>query len=155
MFRRHAVSKDLSSEDIESILNGETVARLAYIDQLGRPCIAPITYAYDGKAFYGYSLLGAKLESMSMNPSVCLEVERIHDNANWSSVMVRGAFEQLHGDKALDAVKLISERLQTAARVHDSVASAAQTYVEREGGPGLAYRILVHEKHGRYVAAES
>ncbi len=155
MFRRRAVSRKLTPAEIESLLHEGIVARLAYIDALGRPCITPITYAYDGDAFYGYSLLGSKVESMSMHPGVCIEVDRVHDSANWSSVVVRGAFEQLHGEKALDAVKRISDRLQSTARVHDAVASAAQTYVEREGGPGLAYRIAVQEKHGRQVAADS
>jgi hypothetical protein len=34
------------------------------VDRRGLPCIVPITYAYDGRTLYGYSLLGAKLENM-------------------------------------------------------------------------------------------
>ena len=79
------------------------------------PCIVPVTYAYDGHAIYGYSLLGAKIEHMSANPRVCVEVDRVEDAANWRSVIVRGIFEQLSGKAAVEAVERISERLRTVA----------------------------------------
>jgi hypothetical protein len=79
--------QDLSSEAIETFLNEEIVARIAYVDRRGRPFIVPIAYAYDGKAFYGYSLLGAKIEGMRANPAVCIEIDRVADAADcgqWS-----------------------------------------------------------------------
>lgn len=142
----------MSPAATEALLHSGIVARLAYVDPLGRPCIVPITYAYDGRAFYGYSLLGSKVEHMSAHPDVCLEVDHIDDSANWSSVVVRGHFEQLIGSAAVEAVQRIAERLRTVARAQHAAMPAALTYVERAGGPGIAYRILVRQKHGRYSA---
>ena len=152
MIAHHVHSKELSAASIEALLHSALVARLAYVDRLGRPCIVPITYAYDGRAFYGYSLLGSKIEHMGVHPNVCLEVDQIRDSANWSSVVVRGRFEQLNGDAAVEAVKRISDRLRTVARAKNAAVQAAQTYVEREGGPGIAYRIVVMQRQGRYSA---
>jgi len=144
---------ELSADAIESLLREESVARIAYVDRRGRPCIVPITYAYDGKALYGYSMLGSKIEGMSSSPDVCIEIDRIHNSADWWSIVVRGTFEQLTGEAAVDAVERISDRLRTVARVGGAPDAAAQSYVARKGGPGIAYRIAVTERHGRYSAA--
>lgn len=143
----------LSADAIEALLREEIVARVAYVDQRGRPCIVPITYAYDGKALYGYSMLGSKIEGMSSRSDVCIEIDRIRNSADWWSIVVRGTFEQLSGNAAVEAVERISDRLRTVARVDGAPNAAAQTYVAREGGPGIAYRIRVTERHGRSSAA--
>ena len=142
---------ELTSEAIEALLHEELVARIAYIDRRGLPWIVPIAYAYDGQAFYGYSLVGAKIDNMDANPSVCFEVDRVKNAADWCSVVVRGTFEQLHGTYALQAVERISERMRTVAAATGAPAMAARTYVARKGGDGVAYRIDVTDKHGSYA----
>ena len=87
----------LTSDQIESVLHAEIVARIGYVDRRGLPCIVPITYAYDGRAIYGYSVLGAKIESMSAKPRVCVEVDRVQGAADWSSVILRGIFRPARG----------------------------------------------------------
>jgi uncharacterized protein len=148
------ISGELGAEAIEALLHAQLVARLAYVDRRGKPNIVPIAYAYDGRAFFGYSRLGSKLEGMGAHPEVCLEVDRIHDAANWSSVVVHGRFEQLHGEAAREAAERIAERMRTVALAENAPAPAALTHVERAGGPGIAYRIVAWRKHGRYSASE-
>lgn len=149
------MSDELTPEAIEALLNAEIVARIGYVDRRGLPCIVPITYAYDGRALYGYSLLGAKIENMGLHPFVCVEVDQIQNAADWSSVIVRGTFEPLGGRDAIDAVERISVRLATAAVGADIPWTAARTFVAREGGAGIAYRILITEKHGRCAIPRS
>jgi uncharacterized protein len=144
---------EMSPDAIESLLHEQIVARIAYLDRRGNPCIVPINYAYDGDAFYGYSLFGAKIEGMSAHPGVCVEVDRVDDSADWWSVVARGTFDQLTGSEALAAVERISDRLRTYARADRTPEPAAQTYVTREGGPGVAYRIRITHKRGRYSAS--
>jgi nitroimidazol reductase NimA-like FMN-containing flavoprotein (pyridoxamine 5'-phosphate oxidase superfamily) len=149
------MAHELPAPAIESLLHEEIVARIAYIDRLGRPCIVPITYAYDGEALYGYSLMGAKIEGMSTHPSVSVEVDQVHSSADWCSVIARGMFEPLDGHAAIEAVERIHDRLRTVAQAEHDADSAPQTFVGREGGPGLAYRIRLAEKHGRCSAPAS
>lgn len=141
--------EELSPGAIDAFLHEEVVARIAYIDGLGRPCLAPIAYAYDGRSFMGYSMLGAKIEGMTEHPHVCLQVDRVDDLANWRSVVARGLFEPLAGDAARKAVEMISDRLRTVAHAESASRAAGRTYVERAGGPGIAYRIRITELHGR------
>jgi nitroimidazol reductase NimA-like FMN-containing flavoprotein (pyridoxamine 5'-phosphate oxidase superfamily) len=142
---------DLDEREIESLLRAELVARIAYIDRRGFPYIVPITYAYDGAAFYGFSADGAKLEGMRYEPRVCVAVDRVHDAADWWSVVALGRFEELQGGAALDAVRRISERLTTMADADALPEDARRTYVDRLGAPGVAYRIRVESKHGRFA----
>jgi len=146
---------ELTPGAIEALLHEELIARIAYVDRRGLPCIVPIAYAYDGQAFYGYSLLGAKTENMGTNPWVCVEVDHIRNTADWSSVVARGTFEQIYGTEANDAVERISERMRTVAAATDAPAKAAQTYVARKGGVGIAYRIRITDKHGRCSTSET
>ncbi len=142
---------DLDEREIESLLHAELVARIAYLDRRGFPYIVPITYAYDGAAFYGFSADGAKLEGMRHEPRVCVAVDRVHDAADWWSVVALGRFEELQGAAALDAVRRISERLTTMAQADALPDDARRTYVARLGAPGVAYRIRVESKHGRFA----
>ena len=141
---------ELTSDAIESLLHSEIVGRIAYVDRRGIPYIVPITYAYDGKAIYGYSLLGAKIEHMSANPRVCVEVDRIEGAADWRSVTARGLFRKLYGEAAVDAVERISDRLRTVAAATNAPTMAWRTFVARSGGAGIAYCIDVTSKNGRY-----
>lgn len=142
----------LTADAIESLLHSQLVARIAYMDRRGLPRIVPITYAYDGKAFYGYSLLGAKIENMSANPRVCIEVDSVTTAADWSSVVVQGLFHLLEGAAATSAVERISDRLRTVGSATGAPAEAWHSFVARRGGAGRAYRIDVTEKQGRYSA---
>ncbi len=144
---------DLTPNAIEALLHEEIVARIGYLDRRGLPCIVPITYAYDGRALYGYSLLGAKIENMAANPKVCVEIDRVQNAADWCSVIVRGTFERLDGSLADEAVERISERLRTVAAATAAPVMAWRTFVARTGGPGIAYRINISAKHGRFAAS--
>jgi len=146
---------ELTPDEIEALLREEIVARIAYVDRRGLPCIVPVHYAYDGTALFGYSLMGAKLESMGANPLVCIEVDHIQNAADWRSVIVRGTFETLLGAAAIDAVARISERLRSVATATGAPPLAAQTFVRRKGGEGMAYRIRVNDKSGRYATPKA
>lgn len=148
------MSGELTADAIESLLHAEIVARIAYVDRRRLPCIVPITYAYDSRAFYGYSLLGAKIENMSANPQVCIEVDHVESAADWRSVTARGLFHILHGQPAIEAVERISDRLRTVAAATGAPTMAWRSFVARAGGPGIAYRIDVTQKSGRYSTSE-
>jgi nitroimidazol reductase NimA-like FMN-containing flavoprotein (pyridoxamine 5'-phosphate oxidase superfamily) len=149
-----ATTGELDDRQIESLLHEETVARIAYVDRRGSPYIVPVTYAYDGESFFGYSPDGSKLEGMRHEPHVCVEVDRVRDAADWQSVVAFGRFEELRGDAAVDAVRRISERLTTLARAFVLPDAARRSYVARLGAPGIAYRIRIERKSGRFARSE-
>jgi nitroimidazol reductase NimA-like FMN-containing flavoprotein (pyridoxamine 5'-phosphate oxidase superfamily) len=150
-----ATTGELDDRQIESLLHEETVAPIAYVDRRGSPYIVPVTYAYDGASFFGYSPDSSKLEGMRHRPHVCVEVDRVRDAADWQSVVALGPFEALRGDAAVDAVRRISERLTTLASADGLPDAARRSYVARLGAPGVAYRIRIERKSGRFARGDS
>ena len=143
--------RELRPDEIDEVLREELVGRIGYYD-VRRVNIVPIAYAYDGTFVYGYSVDGSKVMSMRKHPSVCFQVDSIHDAANWRSVLGWGRYEELHDDDAVNAVKLISARLRTIAS--GAQVEAMRSYVSRRGEYGFAYRIRLIEKVGRTEGSE-
>ena len=140
--------------EVEDLIRAEIVARVGYIDRRGLPCVVPITYAYDGRAIFGYGLIGAKIENMGASPNVCVEIDRIENAADWRSVILRGSYERLEGAQATAAIEQIRTRLAANAVATGAPLSAGRTFVDRKGGSGIAYRILISEKRGRRAIPE-
>ena len=47
------------------------------------------------KAVYGFSALGQKIDWMRGNPKVCVEVDEIHEQLHWTTVVVFGRYEEI------------------------------------------------------------
>jgi nitroimidazol reductase NimA-like FMN-containing flavoprotein (pyridoxamine 5'-phosphate oxidase superfamily) len=89
---------------------------------------------------------------MRANPFVCFEVEEIEDLASWRTVVAWGEFEELDGDAAERALRLLVDRF---ASLVTSVTArpAADTLGEhrhRDGPAPVLYRIVLEQKTGRF-----
>jgi len=141
---------DLDDRGIDALLRSESVAHLACVLADGRPYVVPIAYAYDGFAFYAYSADGMKLDALRGQPRACIAVDRVSDAATWTSVIAWGTFRELHGVDAADAVARISARLHTVASADGASGAAERSYVTRTAGVGVAYRVDITARTGRY-----
>jgi len=115
-----------------------------------------IIYAYKNGCIYGQSAEGKKLGMMRANPAVCFEVDHIESVTSWRSVIAWGRFEELHGDAAERATRLLLDRItplmattasQRPGRPADA-ANAASAAVGKQRP--VVYRIVLGEKSGRY-----
>ncbi len=136
----------LSRGAIARILREGTVGRLG-IHADGRTYVVPITYVYDGDAVYGHSVLGQKIRMMRKSPEVCFEVEDITDLANWRTVIASGRYEELTGDVATAAARLIAARL---GPLTTSETAGPHGAPRRRGRTLVSYRIRLGERSGRY-----
>ena len=88
------VINKLSSEECKSLLSKAGLARLGCaLDN--QPYVIPIYVAYDDGSLYALATLGQKIEWMRANPKVCVQLDDIHNNELWSSVVVNGQFQEL------------------------------------------------------------
>jgi uncharacterized protein len=101
---------ELNRAEIEQILGTQAVGRIG-CHANGRTYVVPITYVYDGRAIYFHSLDGLKTQMMRANPSVCFEVDVVHDLANWQSVIAWGRFEELTGEAAARGLEFVLKGL--------------------------------------------
>jgi uncharacterized protein len=139
----------LTETEIDALLHGEFVARIGcHYDET--TYVIPVAYAYDGAALFGYSADGLKLEMMRHNPHVCVEVDRVSAPDDWVSVVAWGTFEPLDGADAQLALERLSSRLRAAAADTPRSATGGRSYVSRSGRYGLAWRIRLRRRTGRF-----
>jgi uncharacterized protein len=84
----------ISQQECGELLAGVSIGRLAcsFDDQ---PYVVPIAFSYEPGFIYIFSTRGKKIEWMRRNPRVCLQVDEIGGQSNWSSVVVTGTYLEL------------------------------------------------------------
>jgi nitroimidazol reductase NimA-like FMN-containing flavoprotein (pyridoxamine 5'-phosphate oxidase superfamily) len=143
---------ELNAAQIETLLRRQTVGHLGCYGG-GRPYVVPISYAYDGVSIYGYTREGMKLRMMRAHPMVCVQVEQITGMTEWESVVAWGMFEELHGEEATRARRLIEQRF--APQMGGTPLEKAHGMSGWNGHPptwqdAVIYRIMLTTKAGRY-----
>jgi nitroimidazol reductase NimA-like FMN-containing flavoprotein (pyridoxamine 5'-phosphate oxidase superfamily) len=134
------VIAELDRAEIDDLLRAQVVGRVGcHAD--GLTYVVPVIYAYDGEAFYVYTVDGQKVRMMRANPRVCFEVDE-YERGSWRSAIAQGRYEELEGPAAGRALELLRDRF--AARGAGGRRTAA------EGTP-VAFRIVVDELTGRAV----
>ena len=143
---------ELTADEIEKLLESELIGRIGcHAD--GRTYVVPVTYVYDGAAIIGHTGQGLKVEMMRENPEVCFEVEDLRHLPRWSSVVIQGRYEELHGAAAASALDRLMARLQASPPGMSEMpwqgagVFAPGTHAQR---PEVMFRIAILEKTGRY-----
>lgn len=135
----------LTRAQVDAVLHQGTVGRIG-MHADGKTYVVPVTYVYDGDSVYGHSVLGRKIRMMRKSPEVCFEVDDIGDLANWKSVIASGRFEELTGDMAVAAAKLIAARLGPLTTSETAGPSGRLRGAKQH----ISYRIRLGERSGRY-----
>lgn len=78
-----------------------------------QPYVVPIYFAYEPGYIYALSTFGRKVEWMRANPKVCVEVDEIENQSQWTSVIVNGSYQELpepqYTDEREHARKLLAK----------------------------------------------
>lgn len=135
---------ELNAPEIEDLLRGEVIARIGCLHD-DRVYVVPVTYVYDGTHIWGHSMDGAKLSAMRAHPEVCVEVEHVDDLSNWRSAIAWGTFEECAGEDWHAGMALLVERIMP-------LLTFPPHRTPDPAGPktGTVYRILLHDKTGRF-----
>ena len=88
------ILKEMSRLDCLAFVAASNLGRLACIGN-SRPYVVPISYAFEDRHLYSFSLEGLKVDWMRANPSVCILVDQVSTKRSWKSVVVDGKFEEL------------------------------------------------------------
>ena len=96
--------KELNEQECHGVLERASIARLgcSHNDQ---PYVVPIYIVYDAGDIYVFSTFGKKVEWMRLNPRVCLQVDEIHSQSEWVSVVVNGQYEELLNQYAVERAR--------------------------------------------------
>jgi nitroimidazol reductase NimA-like FMN-containing flavoprotein (pyridoxamine 5'-phosphate oxidase superfamily) len=135
--------EEMSVQEIDEFVKTQRLGRLGCHDD-GRTYVVPLMFARAAECFYFYTIEGQKVHMMRRNPSVCFELDELVANGSWTSVIVQGTFEELTGEDALLALRVLG---------HESPASQGENGSSRrgEGNAPVAFLIRVSKVTGRKV----
>src|SRR5581483_4588976 len=104
---------ELSQDECGAFLARVPLARLgSALDN--QPYVVPVYFAYEQNYVCVFSTFGQKIEWMRVNPKVCLQADEIQSQAEWTSVVVTGTYQELpeprYTDEREHARKLLEKR---------------------------------------------
>jgi len=140
---------ELSETACRDLLARLGFGRLAcsYQDQ---PYIVPIYFTYDRNrdSLYGFTTMGRKVEWMRSNPLVCVEVDEVVSHLLWSSVVVRGRYDELPNTPQAE------HRLEERALWWQTAYAASQIRSGPHPANAVFYCIHIEEISGRRAIAD-
>jgi uncharacterized protein len=137
---------ELSPQECVDVLGRAQIARLA-CTRGDEPYVVPIYIAFDGRDLYGFSTLGQKIVWLRANPRVCIEVEEVSEQREWTTVLAFGRYQELSRPHE-DAAGLATAEALLARRPAFSLPGAAKVGTQEHGTPVL-YRVVVNRMTGR------
>ena len=142
----------LPEAEIERLLHEQTVGHLG-CHASGRTYVLPMSFVYEDGTIYGHTRQGLKLTMIQDNPDVCFQVDAIAGPSSWRSVVAWGRFEILGPDDGATAMRRFLRRLQPSLEhTEEARERMIEQLVVLSLADGVAYRIVVREKSGRYEA---
>ena len=139
--------KDMTFAEIEALLHRANYAHLGCAHD-NHPYVLPIHFTYADRTIYIYTTEGKKSSIIDANPEICLQIEEVIDNENWSSIIVVGDAEKVAdaGDreKAYAAVTTKNPSLTPALSFH-----WVDSWVREQKDTEVIYRINRKTTTGR------
>lgn len=147
----------LDEVQINRVLSENIVGRLGcHAD--GKTYVVPVSYAYSGQYIYARSFEGLKITMMRENPNVCFQIDQMEDMADWQSVIVWGAYEELSdaGDRD-NGLKILQSRILPTISSETVKLSPEWPFPANDLSrvEGIVFRIKITEKTGRCESLDS
>ena len=143
----------LSNLEIKELLEDNVFGHLGCNDGCNS-YVYPSNYLYDGKHIICRSQDGFKNQVMRQNRRVCFQVDWIHDDQNWKSVMVHGAYEEIRDEMELENFnRAFNDRrffLKMSKTTTTNQGSIPGVTDQTKIGTSIIFRILIDEKNGRF-----
>jgi len=139
--------QELAEAECRNVLEHTNLGRLA-CSHGDQPYIVPIYFDFDGNALYSYSMHGRKIEWMRSNPNVCVEVDEIIDQFDWTTVVAFGRYEEL---KETPDYETLRERAAELFRQRPEwwLPAAGRVPSHERLQVPIVFRIRVTSVHGR------
>jgi nitroimidazol reductase NimA-like FMN-containing flavoprotein (pyridoxamine 5'-phosphate oxidase superfamily) len=134
---------EMSTSEIDEFVLSQKIGRVGcHVN--GETYVVPVIYGWDADCIYVYTTEGKKVDMMRENHRVCFEIDEYAPDGGWRSVIAQGVFEELNGDDAARALRIITERV-TSNRDASSSRSRGGERVP------VAFRIRTTDVTGRKV----
>jgi nitroimidazol reductase NimA-like FMN-containing flavoprotein (pyridoxamine 5'-phosphate oxidase superfamily) len=129
----------MTTEECLRFLGRSRLARLACARE-NQPYVVPVYLAYHssggGACLYGFTTPGQKVEWMRANPLVCVEMDEVTSDVEWTSVIAFGRYDEISGAAGGD-----SRRRPARVKSSDESRAAPET-TARESERRLAHEVF-------------
>ncbi|MGD0426772.1 MAG: pyridoxamine 5'-phosphate oxidase family protein [Candidatus Acidiferrales bacterium] len=145
---------EMSGDDCRSMIARLGFGRLACSFR-NQPYIVPIYFAHAPDRLYGFTTVGQKVEWMRSNPLVCVEVDEILSHFHWSSVVIRGRYEELPDTPEYEHARQQAQlQLERRSLWWQTAYAASQTRGGADTPNPLFYCIHFEDVTGRRATAD-
>ena len=147
------IYRDLTNNEIESVLHHECYGHLGFLNEGGDICVLPITYVYHDGKIYSIAEEGEKVRSMRKNPNVCLQVQQIDLPHAWSSVQLWGTYSELEKTEADALSTLIADFWHRFSKEYN-IFSPIRDLGKSDSHPNVIYSIDIAKTVGKFGGHE-
>lgn len=140
--------EELKTEKCLEILKSSHFGRIAcsFDDQ---PYVVPFNFVYDrGEYLYAFSTLGQKILWMRKNPLVCIEIEDVNEQDDWTTIVIFGRFEELPDEPEFQTQRIYAHELLSQKPMWWQTAFAAGAKHENVEEIPVYYRIYIERISG-------
>jgi uncharacterized protein len=141
------VIDELTDRECRAVLARTHLARLA-CSLNNQPYIVPIHFEFHDGYLLGFATAGQKIEWMRENPLVCVEVEEVSSDRQWTTVVISGRYEELPDTPSYDYERSIAQSLFQRRPLWWEPASVPLG--GRRPRPLILFRILIVRMTGRH-----
>jgi len=148
------VVNEMTEKDCGAFLGSAFLGRLGCsLDD--QPYVVPIYFAYEPGYIYVLSTFGRKVEWMRANPKICVEVDEIPNQSQWTSVIASGRYQELPEPEYTDERKHAEKLLGKHYHWWQNALGERQLRVGDKLIDPLFYRICVDSMTGLRAVGES
>ncbi len=147
------VIAEMTEKECRDLLARNSIGRLGCA-QDNQPYVVPIYLAYDIDYFYVLSTLGQKIEWMRANPNVCVQMDEITGESQWSSVIVNGTYEELREPQFTDELAHARKLLEKRHRWWQNPLAERQLRTGDELIAPIVFRIKINSMTGLRAFSE-
>src|SRR4029450_5740896 len=143
------VIHELSPSECREVLGGGGIGRLACC-RGEQPDVGPVFLYFDDEAqcLYGFATVGQKIDWMRANPKVCIEVDHVAGQKNWTTVLAFGRYEEVQDSAGDEIIRRRALHLFNQ-RPHWWLPATAKRDRGREHPAPVRDRLLTHRVIGR------
>jgi nitroimidazol reductase NimA-like FMN-containing flavoprotein (pyridoxamine 5'-phosphate oxidase superfamily) len=144
--------RQLSADECREALKTTNLGRLGCV-RYNQPYVVPIYFDFFDDGLYSFATIGQKIHWMRTNPRVCVEVDDIIDQFNWTTVLVNGRYEELTRAAAFKSARERAGRL--FEKRPDWWYPAAAKLSSKDTRTPVIYRINVEIVSGRRAVRDA
>jgi nitroimidazol reductase NimA-like FMN-containing flavoprotein (pyridoxamine 5'-phosphate oxidase superfamily) len=121
-----------------------------------QPYIVPFNFAFDRRKYlYAFSTVGQKVRWMRKNPLVCVEIDDIKNQEDWTTLIVFGRYEELPDVPEFESQRIYAHELLSRRPMWWQPAYVAGTHREHSEEKPVYFRIFIEKITGHRAVSDT